>query len=119
MKIQDSTDQTFSPISFRDSYFKTLNYNQIETIKENSYSSLEQTTNKIEMTSKLLLSEPLALPQYNQISNNKSQKIDSLLISFDHIDYDKNTMEATSGYNIFPIKIINRTDIFKGFFYNF
>ena len=53
---------------------------------------------------------------HDNVRNSSLQKIDHLLISFDHIDLKTNTMEvSTSNRDTnFAMKIINRTDIFKG-----
>ena len=60
--------------------------------------------------------DSIALPLIDAMvpDSNQSHKIKSLLINFDHIDSQRNVMEAISDDRKFPIKIINRTDIFKG-----
>jgi hypothetical protein len=53
---------------------------------------------------------------HDNVKNTSLEKIDTLLINFDHIDLKSNTMEvSTSNKNtFFAMKITNRTDIFKG-----
>ena len=54
--------------------------------------------------------------QLNSREHNSSEKLDHLLMSFDHIDSKSNTLEVTSSKKdvFFSMKIANRTDIFKG-----
>ena len=53
---------------------------------------------------------------HDNVKNNSLKKIDHLLVSFDYIDLKTNTMEvSTSNRDTnFEMKIMNRTDIFKG-----
>jgi hypothetical protein len=53
---------------------------------------------------------------HDNVKNTSLEKIDTLLINFDHIDLKSNTLEvSTSNKNtFFAMKITNRTDIFKG-----
>jgi hypothetical protein len=84
--------------------------------------SIVSTTNKIEtkpikfvpLTSKLTETYPEALPLSLDKELIAYQKINSVSISFDYIDSKTNSLEAITENKSFQVKIVNRTEIFKG-----
>ena len=103
--------------------------NSIKKIETTSSTTTElmtvSATNKIDtnpittlaplvFTSKLTETYPEALLLSQAEESSKNQKINSLSISFDSIDPKNDALKAVADTKSFQVKIINRTEIFKG-----
>ena len=86
-------------------------------VEQTSLIKSRNSTKTVQKTPKTTTAIPSKL-LYEFLKNNLNDmsKIDHLLINFDHIDLKANTLEVLTSDKslIFYMKIMNRTDIFKG-----